>query len=180
MNHLNKNDLIDIKTLIPNIFLDIRYATTNNFTGKKHYAKPVCFLKTELVKQLQKVQEILNKENLSLKIWDGYRPKSVHSDFTKYCEDTSYVPTISNHSKGICIDLTICTLDGIDLDMPTDFDDFSKKAHSNSADINETQKQNRYKLINLMHKFGFTVSETEWWHFDYFALLDSEILDVLI
>ena len=47
--------LINIKTIIPDIVLDIRYATTNNFTGKAVYSHAECFLLEHVAVALKQV-----------------------------------------------------------------------------------------------------------------------------
>ena len=64
--------------------------------------------------------------------------------------------------------------------MPTGFDDFSKYAHAKCLSISEDKISNREKLINVMMKYGFTVYENEWWHFDYLSLVNSEVLDIVL
>jgi zinc D-Ala-D-Ala dipeptidase len=70
--------MTDIRKLIPNIILDIRYATANNFMHKKLY-KPVSttYIRFPAAKALQQVQKELNQLGLGIKIYDAYRPYSV-------------------------------------------------------------------------------------------------------
>lgn len=50
--------------------------------------------------------------------------------------------------------------------MPTDYDDFSERAHVGSELATEKQRENAGLLRELMEEEGFEVLETEWWHFD--------------
>jgi D-alanyl-D-alanine dipeptidase len=60
---------------IPTIRVELRYFSSNNFIGKKiegyHSNAPI--LTDKAAKSLKKIQEILAKKNLSLKIYDAYR-----------------------------------------------------------------------------------------------------------
>ena len=68
-NHL----MIEIKSCIPNIVYDLRYATANNFTGEILYSQGAeTFLRQPAVNGLQKVQIALNEKGLGLKIFDAY------------------------------------------------------------------------------------------------------------
>ena len=63
------------------------------------------------------------------------------------------------------------------VEIPTDFDDFSQKAHSNYNDLSENILNNREILRKIMEKNRFIQNEFEWWHFDYKSLLDSPIIE---
>jgi len=178
---LNEKDLIEVQSLIPDIVFDLKYATTDNFTGRKHYSEPRCFLLKQVVQQLAQVQKKLGKEGLGLKIWDAYRPASVQQEFIKHCPNTDFVAAVSNHSRGIAVDLTIIKKsDGTEIEMPTKFDDFTEYAKADCEKLPEKIIQNREKLKELMARYGFTVYPNEWWHYDYLSLKDSEVLDILI
>jgi D-alanyl-D-alanine dipeptidase len=69
--------LIDISEYIPDIVLDIRYATSNNFVGEAVYNIPKAYTRLPVAKALKKIQNELKKKNLGLKIYDAYRPYSV-------------------------------------------------------------------------------------------------------
>jgi D-alanyl-D-alanine dipeptidase len=73
--------LVDIEKLIPNIILDIRYATINNFTKHKFYRSPRAFTRKPVADSLLKIQNELNKKGIGLKIFDAYKPYSVTVKF---------------------------------------------------------------------------------------------------
>ena len=50
--------------------------------------------------------------------------------------------------------------------MPTDFDDFTEKAHGDWEGASSLEKHNRELLREAMTKFGFEAYPYEWWHFD--------------
>jgi D-alanyl-D-alanine dipeptidase len=103
-------ELVEVKRVIPDIVLDIRYATPDNFTGKTLYSSADCFLAREVASALKKVQEDLKKQGYRLKIFDGYRPLSVQKKMWKVYPDANYVANPekgSVHNKGYAIDLTL-------------------------------------------------------------------------
>lgn len=62
--------LIDLESFTPGTILDIRYADTNNFTGKQIYDSPRAFARKPVALALKNVQVQLNKEGLGLKVFD--------------------------------------------------------------------------------------------------------------
>ncbi|MCX6160115.1 MAG: M15 family metallopeptidase [Ignavibacteriae bacterium] len=175
------NNLINVSYVIPDINLDIRYATTNNFTGKKVYDTALCFLRKEVAEHLKKVQDELKTEGLSLKIFDGYRPLSVQKKFWELVPDERFVANPSKgsrHNRGAAVDVTLIDNFNKELEMPTEFDDFTEKAGRDYNDLNENQIINRKHLEDIMRKHGFIGLPTEWWHFDYKDWEKYDVLDI--
>lgn len=173
--------LVEVNDHIPGILLDIRYATENNFTGKKVYPSARCFLRYSVVKALSKVQKELQSMGLQLIIFDGYRPRSVQYIFWEIMPDERYVLNPkkgSRHNRGAAVDLTLADLNGKPLKMPSEYDDFSEKAHVNYQNCDNESKKNRDLLQNIMTKNGFHSFETEWWHFDFTGWERFPLLDV--
>ncbi len=124
--------LIDIRTVNPNIRLDIRYATTNNFLKRKLYPIAKCALRSSVAQKLALVQTDLEKIGLGLKVYDCYRPFSVTKQMWEFLPDPNYVANPargSRHNRGAAVDLTLVDRTGKELEMPTPYDDFTKKAH---------------------------------------------------
>ncbi len=155
----------------PQISRDIRYATSNNFTGVPVYSIAECFLEEVAANALYAAQQEFVSLGFSLKVFDGYRPLSVQKIFWELLPDATYVANPSKgsrHNRGCAIDVTLINLKtGKELDMGTDFDDFSEKAHRNYQGISESTQKNRMLLETIMHKHGFIGWHAEWWHFDY-------------
>jgi D-alanyl-D-alanine dipeptidase len=55
------DDLVNIKEINPRIMVDIKYATEDNFTGKKLYDSNACFLRRLTALKLNTVQKELEK-----------------------------------------------------------------------------------------------------------------------
>ncbi|KKP23887.1 MAG: Peptidase M15D vanX D-ala-D-ala dipeptidase [candidate division TM6 bacterium GW2011_GWF2_28_16] len=178
------SNLVEVIKINPNIKLDIRYATENNFTKKIVYPSAQCFLQQELVKELDLIQKELENDGLGLKIYDGYRPLSVQKIFWDICPNPNYVANPYNgrgskHNRGTAVDLTLIDLKtGQELEMPSEFDEFTDRAHRYYSKMtSEVAKKNCKKLEDLMHAHGFTGEKTEWWHYNWkdwekFAVLD--------
>lgn len=174
--------LVEIKDYIPGIVLDIRYATSNNFTHQPMYKQAKAFARLPVVKALQQVEADLKTRGLGLKIYDAYRPYSVTVKFYDVVPDTNFVADPrkgSKHNRGCAIDLSLIDLKtGKELDMPTGFDSFSKTAAANYAGLPKQEIANRELLQSVMLAHGFKVIATEWWHFDFIGWQNYELLDV--
>lgn len=171
---------IDIRTVNPNIRLDIRYATTNNFLKRKLYSVARCALRASVAQRLSRVQENVQKIGLSLKVYDCYRPLSVTKQMWAAMPDSRYVANPargSRHNRGAAVDLTLVDRSGKELEMPTGFDDFTEKAHRDYLGGSVQSRKNSQLLERVMKAQGFVSLSTEWWHFDSedwqkFSLLD--------
>lgn len=171
--------LVDIKQIAPSVHLDMRYATSNNFMGKQLYSVARCLLRPPVAQAIAQVQAQLEKEGLGLMLWDCYRPLSIQKEMWKIVPDPAYVADPargSRHNRGAAVDLTLVGRDGKPLEMPTEFDDFSEKAHPGYAGASATAQSNSLKLAQVMTQQGFASVPTEWWHFNG---PDSDSFDVL-
>jgi len=174
-------DLVDLQTINPRIRLDIRYATEDNVTKVKLYPSAKCFLRKAVADRLNQVQKKLEKEGLGLKVYDGYRPLSIQKIIWKHFPDPRYVADPekgSKHNRGASVDLTLVTREGKELNMPSEFDDFSEKAHRNYMNLDPEQIENRKKLETEMSHQGFLPWPHEWWHFDDPNWEGYDLLDV--
>ncbi|UKJ08030.1 M15 family metallopeptidase [Solitalea lacus] len=174
--------LIDLKKVIPNIALDIRYASANNFMGEKMYSTAAAFARLPVAKALQNVQRELGSKGLGLKVFDAYRPYTVTVAFYEKQKDSVFVAAPwkgSRHNRGCAVDLTVINLKtGKELKMPTPFDDFTEKAHSEYKNLSKKVLKNREMLKEIMSKNGFTVYKEEWWHYDFNGWKDFELTDI--
>ncbi|MCM8761838.1 MAG: M15 family metallopeptidase [Candidatus Omnitrophica bacterium] len=177
----HSTELVDVREVIPDIILDIRYATPDNFTGKVLYPSADCFLAKEVALALKKVQDDLKTQGYRLKIFDGYRPLSVQREMWKVFPNSKYVANPkkgSVHNRGYAVDLTIVSLDGSPVAMPTDFDKFTEKAHTNYKDLPQDGIKHREILKKTMERYGFISIKTEWWHFNYRNYKRKPVLDI--
>lgn len=176
------NGLVDIREVIPEIKLDIRYATTNNFTGEIIYTSPDAFVRKPVAESLEIVQESLKKYGLGLVIFDAYRPYSATVKFYEIYKDTNYVASPwngSRHNRGAAVDVSLINLDtGEEIQMPTGYDDFSEVAHPDYMNLPENVLKNRELLISEMQNHGFRVYPNEWWHFDFIGWEQYSLMDI--
>jgi zinc D-Ala-D-Ala dipeptidase len=177
-----EKELIDLEKFVPGIVLDIRYATTNNFTNEKIYNLAKAYARRPVAESLKKIQEELKPQGLGIKIFDGYRPYKATVKFYEVYRDTTYVASPyrgSRHNRGCALDLTIIDLKtGQELKMPTEYDSFKKEAWPSTPVADPTIKKNRDLLITTMEKHGFRVNGSEWWHFDFRGWKNFEVMDI--
>jgi D-alanyl-D-alanine dipeptidase len=174
--------MVNLEQAIPGIGMDIRYATANNFTKSVIYTAPKAFARKPVAEALNRVQDSLAHYRLGMKIYDAYRPYAASLRFYEVYPDTNFVANPrygSRHNRGCAIDLTLIELSsGKEIPMPTEFDDFSAKAHPDYAELPDTVLANRKFLFDMMAHFGFTHYPSEWWHFDYFGWEQYKLMDL--
>ena len=177
-------DLVEIVKLDTTIKLDIRYATKNNFLGKPVYKQARAFLQRPAAEALVRVNQALREKGYGVMIFDGYRPWSV----TKVLWDSTpkekkiYVadPAVgSRHNRGCAVDLTLYELKtGQAMKMPSAYDEMTERSHPDYACATPEATRLRDLLIAAMREEGFTVFQTEWWHYDHPDWKEYAILDL--
>lgn len=173
-------DFIDINTY-PNVKLDKRYASTNNFCGiiidTNKYS---CSLHPLAAAKFQKATEILAKEKPGWKfiVFDAFRPISVQKKLYQHVRGTPqahYVayPSYGIHCYGFAIDLSLLDEHGKELDMGTGYDDLTQLAEPryeanflHSGKLTNQQFANRSILRSIMKCAGFHQLQREWWHYE--------------
>lgn len=157
----------NVQALDPSIIVDLRYATTDNFTHQVIYDFATAIARTGTAKKLAKASELLRSQGYRLKVWDAYRPVSAQERLYDIYPDPSFVakpnPNFS-HQKGVTFDVTLCDAAGRELEMQTEFDDFSVAAH---RDFMRTPLQEKhYQILDeAMQSAGFFGYENEWWDY---------------
>ncbi|KRL99722.1 d-alanyl-d-alanine dipeptidase [Liquorilactobacillus satsumensis DSM 16230 = JCM 12392] len=166
MNTL-KNGFINIQKLDPTIIVELKYATTDNFTHQVIYDFKTAIARIGTAEKLATASNLLRKQGFRLKVWDAYRPVSAQKRLFEVYPDPTFValpdPNFS-HQKGVTFDLTITDPTGKELEMQSGFDDFSARAH---RDFERTPQQAKnYQLLNsAMIAAGFEGYAAEWWDF---------------
>lgn len=174
------DEYVLVKKYIPDIYVELRYATENNFTGVKIYDFTEAYLRYGTVKKLAQVQKELKQQGYSLKIWDAYRPFDAQQKLWEVYPDPNYVANPANgmkkHNLGGTVDIIMVAADGTVISMPTEFDDFSLKADRDYSDIEDEEAvKNVMILQNAMENNGFTGYQGEWW--DYSDTDEYEAVD---
>ncbi len=184
--------MVDIRTLLADISLDMRYAGTDNFVGARidGYEAPRCYLLRGVAEALVRVEQSLRAKQQRLHIFDCYRPRRAVAHFMRWARDlqdqatkAAYYPALdksalvpdyiaehSGHSRADTLDLTLlqCAADGShceSLDMGTPYDFFDPSAHTDSASVSQSQRAHRHALRAAMQAQGFRNYELEWWHY---------------
>jgi D-alanyl-D-alanine dipeptidase len=163
------NQLVDIGVTYPDVQLDIRYATPDNFLGRAMYGAPRCYLVTDAAQRLAAADAALHTEGLRLIVWDCYRPRSVQYAMWEILPDPTYVADPargSRHNRGAAVDVGVVGLDGELVPLPTDHDDFTPAAHRDAEDLPAAAIANRERLERVMVEAGWIPLASEWWHFD--------------
>ena len=124
---------VHIEEVIPDALLDIRYFSEHNFLGVNvdGYYASTCILTRQAAQALANVQKDLAPFNMTLKIYDCYRPQQAVDHFVRWAKDIDdtktkkeFYPTVdkrnlfrdgyiaerSGHSRGSTVDLTIVPL----------------------------------------------------------------------
>lgn len=161
--------LVEVVKVAPGVKVDLRYATPGNFTGKAVYPCGRCFLRPGTARKVARAQDILARQGLSLKMWDCYRPLSVQKIFWTLVPDPRFVADPkkgSSHNRGTAVDVTLADSSGRDLEMPTEFDDFSPRAFHSETALSPKSMENRKILLEAMRGAGFEPLSTEWWHYE--------------
>jgi len=183
------NGFVYVSDIDTTIKTELRYLSNHNFIGKiiDGYYENCLIMTKETADALHKVQTILKKKGLSLKVFDAYRPQQAVDHFVKWAKvlnDTlmkhEYYPQISKselfkrgfiaeksgHTRGSTVDLTIVDVKtGKELDMGSVYDFFGVESHPYYKKINEHQQKNRLYLRKIMLHNNFNPYDNEWWHF---------------
>ncbi len=179
-----KADLVELSKLDRTMKLDIRYATSNNFLGRRVYRQARAFLQRPAALALARVNRALRKEGYGLVIHDGYRPWSVTKIFwdstpedkREFVADPSKG---SRHNRGCAVDLSLFNLKtGRTVEMPSGYDEMTERSHINYAGGTAEQRRLRDMLRAAMEAEGFMVFEPEWWHYDYKDWKEYPILNI--
>lgn len=176
--------LVNITTSVPGIHIDLRYSTPDNFMGRDLYGDlERIYVQPDVALKLAKAQALLHQRDstLSLLVFDGVRPLSIQRKMWdevdlpawkkgKFLSNPAYG---SIHNYGAAVDVSICTLDGHELDMGTPYDDTATLAYPvmeaaflAKNKLTPKQVHNRQLLRSIMYGAGFFGIQTEWWHFN--------------
>lgn len=178
-----------VKDIIPDLNVQLRYFSTNNFVGDTitGYKSNNLILTKSSVEALKQVQEELQEQNLCLLVYDGYRPQRAVDHFSRWAKDLNdtlqrqefyprvnkrhlfrdgYIASRSGHSRGSTLDLTIIDANTNEpLDMGSAYDFFGKESWVDHPGLTKTQLANRRLLQKIMLKHQFRNYPKEWWHF---------------
>jgi len=179
-----KPELVEPALLDSSIHLDIRYATSNDFLGTPVYSQARVFLQRPAAEALLRVQKKLKPLGYGLLIHDAYRPWYVTKIFWDATPPEGKIFVAdpaqgSRHNRGCAVDLTLYDLaTGKPIEMPGTYDEMSPRSFPDYPGGTSLQRWHRDLLRRAMESEGFTVYESEWWHFDYQDWKEYPILNV--
>ena len=186
---MDRSDFVVITDVIPDAILEIRYYSTYNFVGARidGYELPIALMTRQAADSLKVVSDELKAKGYRIKIWDAYRPQRAVNHFIRWAEnlqDTAmksvfypmvdksllfeqgYIMARSGHSRGSTVDLTLVdAVTGKELDMGSPFDWFGVESHPDYKVESREWQANRKILWDAMLRHGFTMIDSEWWHF---------------
>jgi D-alanyl-D-alanine dipeptidase len=163
--------LVDVRTVVPDAIIDLRYATPNNFVGVPMYpADARCLVQESMAGRLAGAAETLRPGGDVLVFFDCYRPHDVQVRMYEAVSDPGWVarpgPYARSHEAGLSVDVSLAR-GGVYVDMGADFDEFTPRANAFATDgVSPAAQANRARLRDAMAAGGLTVYEGEWWHFD--------------
>jgi D-alanyl-D-alanine dipeptidase len=166
-------DLVEVVTLDPTLKLDVRYAGPDNFLHTPVYPEARVFLQRPAAEAVVRINHALQSHGYGLLLFDGYRPWYVTWMFWEATPEdkrnfVANPDTGSRHNRGAAIDLSLYDLrTGLEVPMPSSYDEFSERAHPDYAGGTAEQRAARDLLRKSMAAEGFTVDDEEWWHYDY-------------
>ncbi len=172
------SEFVRIKDYIPNIYIELKYATPDNFTGHTIYNFTEAWLRYSSVQKLAKAQAILNEQGYSLVVWDAFRPHAAQHKLWEVYPVPGFVANpitgCSPHTRGNTVDVALVSLDGKALEMPSEFDDFSERANRDYSDSTEVAALHATTMEQAMATAGFRPYFDEWWHFVDLDAYDPE------
>lgn len=178
---MRANGMVDIQQVAPDIRVDLKYATKDNFIGANMYGQlRRAYLHPNLAKALARAQQALTKEHPGYRflIYDAARPQSVQRRMYQAVAGTPkkiYVAAPERggrHNYGVAVDLTIIDASGKPLDMGSPFDHFGEEAHLGNEEarvragiFNKEVPANRSLMRRLLGAEGLRPYDKEWWHY---------------
>ena len=182
-------EFVYVEDVIPSIKVELRYFSKNNFLGRTvdGYKKDKAILTVQAANTLKNVQNELKQHNLSVMIYDSYRPQTAVNHFVRWARDLNdtinkrnfypnvkkqhlfkegYIASQSGHSRGSTLDITLVDINTCEpLDMGSPYDFFGPESWVENNNLTIQQRANRMLLQTVMLKHGFRNYPKEWWHF---------------
>jgi zinc D-Ala-D-Ala dipeptidase len=180
---MTDHGLVDLARFDPRLVLDIRYAGTDNFTGRPVYAQACAWLQREVAEALRRTHDRARRQGLGLLILDAYRPwhvtRTFWNEYPDYRDFVADPAEGSVHNRGCAVDLTLLDLaTDRELVMPSGYDEFSERAYPTYSGGDPARLANRDRLRALMEAEGFGVHPHEWWHFNHRCWHDHPVLNI--
>lgn len=180
MNDQDKNQKIQttwswacLKEVAPSVEIDLVYATTMNVFGNSFYKTSEAYLRKPVAEALELAAKSMREQGFQLVLLDGYRPWSVTKEMWEMAPEklkafVAHPDRGSRHNRGAAVDVSLKFLNSDRwAPMPSLFDEFSDRAHTDYVSNDPQEMQNREILKSGMISHGFIPLSIEWWHFDF-------------
>jgi D-alanyl-D-alanine dipeptidase len=174
--------LVNVRAIDSAVTVELKYATTDNFLHADLYGGLCdCYLQSAATAMLAAAQRLLRQQRpgYALRLWDCSRPQSAQRRMWELVRGTPqqlYVASpqsVSMHSYGVAVDVTIVDEKGEQLDMGTPFDCFDSLAQPRyeeqraaAGTLTAAHVANRRLLRSVMRQAGWISLASEWWHFN--------------
>jgi D-alanyl-D-alanine dipeptidase len=178
--------LRDVRSIVPDAIVDLRYATPHNFVGVRLYPRDArCLVHRSMARGLRIAAQRLRQRGLVLVFWDCYRPHHVQVEMYRHTPDPAWVarpgPYATSHEAARSVDVTLAKRTRTTthcpairrvqghcrLRMGTNFDNFTPRAYAYATTrVSRHAQHNRAVLRRALAAGGIAVYSGEWWHFD--------------
>jgi len=106
---------VDARSVVPDALIDLRYATTNNFTGTQLYPSDArCLVHQSMSQGLATAAAALRPQGHVLVFWDCYRPHDVQVRMFNVVPNPAWVarpgPYAHSHESGRSVDVTFTSM----------------------------------------------------------------------
>lgn len=167
--NVRDEELVRVLSYMPDLKVDLKYATTDNYTGDVVYAFDEPYLRYGTVKKLAAAQAVLKEQGYELVLWDAFRPGEAQKLLFDAFPNAKYVANPyggghSSHTSGGTVDVALMK-DGALVALPSGFDEFSALGDRNYNDVSAEAAANAKTLETVMTACGFTGYFGEWWHY---------------
>ena len=162
-------ELVRVRSYMPDLKVDLKYASTDNYTGDVVYRFDEPYLRYGTVKKLAAAQAVLKEQGYELVLWDAFRPSEAQKILYDAFPNANYVANPyggghSSHTSGGTVDVALLK-DGQLVALPSGFDEFSALGDRNYSDVSAEAAANAKTLETVMTACDFSGYFGEWWHF---------------
>ena len=165
----DSGDFVNVLSVDGSFIIGLAYNSDDNVTGRRIYDFDQAILRYGTAQKLAAANQILKEQGYLIKIWDAYRPFYAQQTLWDAVQDSRYIAVpnpgnIRGHPLGATVDITLCDLDGNEIEMQSGYDEFSPKAY---RDYKRGEEQELlYQIMDgAMTQAGFKGYQYEWWHY---------------
>lgn len=152
------SNMVDVRTIIPDIKIWLTFASQDNVMGKVLYPAGACLLQQGTAEKLLAASKIFAKDGYRIRLYDGYRPYSVSEYLYDEIRDGRFVAHVkpskpSNHNRGAAVDITLERIDtGEQIPMPSLMHTFNISSLRKYPNISQYE-QGSPEYIEMLDKY---------------------------